>query len=383
LQSILVSRLFGHAILRKLFEQYLHKHSFSQLTIVSNLSFGPFIRIFSPPKYINRMKLYGILFALSAFQASAFVSPAGKTSSPQPTALKDSLSYLGRMAGNTNTYQSQAPVSGPAAGVGSTTTAGGMRRSKEIWDTDAPITVQGGSLRTWSFTDPSVERVQVLMNTEGRPLHANVDLWQGPDNTPQKMAVYVEDGSLRQFNAIIETPGGQNAVAIRNTAQLEFPLAAAVVSDGRDGASAVMMTDRSSEVKVQGGAVRTYSFSPFVSSVQVLLKTDGRPLNARVELLQGPNNNKQVVELYTEDGMERPFVTVLETPGNGNVVRIINTAPVEFPLIATVEPYEVLSGMGGRNGQRDLISRDVEGRGLNSAQGRSMAAVSNSASMIY
>jgi hypothetical protein len=229
----------------------------------------------------------------------------------------------------------------------------GSGEPRSGWETLSPITIQGGSLRTWSFTDPNVERVQVLLKTDGRPLNCNVDLWQGPDNTPERIGIYIEDGSVRPFCAVIETPRGPNSIAIRNTAQLEFPIAACVEADDEDdsnGLSAVTraLAEKTIPQTIQGGAIRSYSFAPQVESVQILLKTDGRPLNARIELLQGPNNNKQVVELYTEDGLERPFFAVIETPGSGNVVRVLNTAPVEFPIVARVEPYLVEPGSKGK-----------------------------------
>jgi hypothetical protein len=236
----------------------------------------------------------------------------------------------------------QAPI-GTAAPVSTPGYSGQVVATKPPYSnptaaTDTSILVQGGSLRTWSYRSPSVEQVQVELNTEGRPLDADIELWHGPDNTPVKMRVYVENGEMRPFSAVIATPRGPNTVAIRNIGQLEFPFAANVASDKVDNPSAACLANSQT---IQGGALRTYPFESSVDSVQVLIKTDGRPLNSRIELLQGPNNNKQVIELYTEDGLNRPFFCTLATPGSGNVVRVVNTAPVEFPMSASVVAHLV------------------------------------------
>jgi len=251
-----------------------------------------------------------------------------------------------------------SPAAAGVSPVGAAGMAGGVVPTKRGMAADSSILVQGGSLRTWSYRSPAVEQVQVVLSTEGRPLDADIELWHGPDNTPCKMRVYVENGQLRPFSAVIETPRGPNTVAIRNIGQIEFPIAADVVADIVDNPSPDCL---GSSTTVQGGALRTYPFDPSVDSVEVLLKTDGRPLNARIELLQGPNNNKQVIELYTEDGLDRPFFCVLETPGSGNVVRVVNTAPVEFPMTAAVVPHSINQEMstGAVLGGDVVIGGDV------------------------
>lgn len=305
------------------------------------------------------------LVALSTGAAAFSVQPK---SFARSTSLASSFYEGGAQAGVSAPPGPGVPSAATSGALGRAGDGGGKEGSESraadvqlastVFSKLTPVTVQGSSLRTWSGTSSSVERVQVFLKTDGRPLNADIELWQGPDNTPQKMKVYIEDGMLRPFSCVIATPSGPNAIAIRNTGPLEFPLSACVMPDVEGSVGDVFgdLSTRSSPKVIQGGAIHTYPFSPQVASVQVLLMTDGRPLNARIELLQGPNNNKQVFQVYTEDGMERPFFTVVETPGTGNVVRLVNTATVEFPMTAYVEPYVVeYAGSDGAEGDSYFI----------------------------
>jgi len=205
--------------------------------------------------------------------------------------------------------------------------------SEQNKNTYSLFPIQSGSLRTWSYKSPDVERVKVNLKSDGRPVDASVELWNGPNNTPSKMRVYLEDGNKYNFNSIIETPKAPNTIAIKNTGEMEFPISANIHSTNIE-----LPTNDCYQTltHIQSGAIKTFPFDPRVESIKILLNTDGRPLNSRIELLQGPNNNKQVIEIYNEDGYQRPFYCILETPGSGNVVRVINTSPVEFPMLASV-----------------------------------------------
>jgi len=277
-----------------------------------------------------------VLALLAVAPATAFVlGPSAKSNGVKTFSYLDSSSVTLAQA-NSATSFADLPRQGVSATVARSTPVSNINQNNPLSSGGMPVQVQGGSLKTWSFPGSNVERAQIVLGTMGRPLNAKIELWQGPDNNPYKVDVYLEDGSLRPFKAIIELPGGSNTIAVQNEGHLEFPLLAKVEPE-----SGPSLLEIGKGRVVQGGAVYTTPFEPNVNSVKLVLQTDGRPMSARIELMQGPYNDKQVMEIYTEDGMERPFTAVVETPGVGNVIRLVNTATVEFPLRASVEPYSV------------------------------------------
>lgn len=215
-----------------------------------------------------------------------------------------------------------------------------VRFTQNVWNAVTPTVVQGNSLKT--FNVPS-DRVQVLLKTNGRPLNSKIELWHGPDYTPYSLEIFLEDGSEYPFNAVIDTPYS-NSVACYNKGDMEFPMSVCVEPEvGGEDLKAVKERLGASNMPetIQGGALKTYPFADNVKSVQVLLRTDGRHLQAKIELLHGPNNRKQTVDIYSSDGQKRSFYAVFETPDVGCVVRIINKCTVEYPLNAVVQPFLV------------------------------------------
>jgi len=209
-------------------------------------------------------------------------------------------------------------------------------QTKKVWDEATRVIVQGGSLKTWSYPASQFDKLQVVLKTEGRPMDADIELWSGPDNNPVKMRVHSEDASLRPFSAVIATTARMaNTIKIKNIGSVEFPLTAAVSTDAVDTRSPGLFDARGGTI--QGNTLKTYPFDATVGSVHILLETDGRPLNARIDVLQGPSNKKVVVDLYTEDGMGRPIYLCIDCPGAGHVIQIKNTGDVVFPLTASVE----------------------------------------------
>ena len=261
--------------------------------------------------------------------------PLPHTSAPPMTRYEPRTSY--------NNYNMPAAVAAGNSGPWP------MHGSNRRMPSNSGI-IQGGSRESWSSQNPiNTDRsVAVNMETDGRPLHADFEVWEGPGNTSQRMRVYSEDGRRRPFQAFVETPRqAPPSMSVRNVGPLEFPLAAGV--QGMGGAT---MTTRSPTTtttaqqvavrskRIQGGdTLRTWDIDATVGSVLVNIHSEGMPIQAVVEIWQGPGTVKQLAEIYADDGRNKPFSAVVETPGWGCSIAIRNTGPLEYPIDASVVPY--------------------------------------------
>ena len=276
---------------------------------------------------------------------------------------------------------------GPSAVVGRSRVAPVVMESK--WDMkeitpDGKLVqrVEGNTRKTWSFNNLAKDRVQVALTSEGRPVNADIQLWLGPDWTPFSLKAYSEDGKLRPIQTLVGTRNKAAMIEVRNVGEYEFPFNAA--SNYAKGAMALLPQARpnpafllpsqsrrllsqapeplfqftpptplarsvhaphlpsptrlpqeipatSTPVRVDGGALRSFPLDPECEQLEVVLNTDGKQLNARVELLNAPNNPKQTFEVFTNNGELNSLCVCFNTIDPGNTVRIVNLAPVEFP----------------------------------------------------
>merc|ERR1719487_1638862 len=192
--------------------------------------------------------------------------------------------------------------------------------------------VEGKSRKTWKFNDLSKDRVQCAVNSEGRPVDADIDLWIGPDWTPFKLKAYTEDGKARPIQTLVGTRNKSAMIEVMNVGEYEFPFkAASNYAKGTMATAPSTIAATTEGERVDGGALRSYPVSESAEMMEVVLKTDGRQLNARIEVLNAPNNPKQTFEVFTNNGELNALCVCFNTPDAGNTVRIVNLAPVEFP----------------------------------------------------
>jgi len=210
------------------------------------------------------------------------------------------------------------------------------------WDIEQispKVRIEGQSRHTYSMQDASKEVVQVAMQSpNGRPVNGDVELWIGPDWTPVKVNCHSEDGSKHPIQTLIGTRKMTANVELLNTGNHAYPIDAAC-----SYAIAPLTDDRETikeeeGIYLEGGAIKMSPIPAYVEETQVLITTEGKQLNAMIELLNGPNNVKVKYEIFTNNGELNSLFVVFETPEDGNAIRVRNLATLEFPCKFHIKP---------------------------------------------
>lgn len=200
--------------------------------------------------------------------------------------------------------------------------------------------LQGGARNVWSSYGGGFD---VQIQTQGRPIDVDLELYDGPDNIPLRMKIHGEDGYARAIRTMVRNPTRRaNSLSVRNTGNQEEPALVSVnPAEMPEAPIGPLMNIQGEKAK------RSFHFEADVGSVQVYLTSEGYPINATVEMLQGPNNVKKAVDVYSDGNW--PVMFTMDTP-YGGVVEIVNTGPVTFPIKASIVPYSFSQFGGGPDG---------------------------------
>jgi len=208
-------------------------------------------------------------------------------------------------------------------------------------------TIQGaGSRATWVSPDPyGFDEMNVHLGTAGRPLFANVEHWSGPNNTPSRMLLMSEDGGARPWMTKFRTPTNVHSgvTQVRNMGPMEFPIEASVTATNSPERSGIptegMIGAQMTKPRtIDGGALKTFGFDQSVDQVYLEISSDGLPINARIELWQGPSNTKAIGKIYTDHGLKRPWSALIPLPGYGSSICVINEGPMTYPIKVSMDP---------------------------------------------
>ena len=227
-----------------------------------------------------------------------------------------------------------------------------------LFPMDIPMElIQGGkTVKTYPLA-PGVERIQLLFQTNGRPLKCKVGLWLGPLRQTHNCEMNIEDGSEFPFRYILKFKNVGQVLRIETSKMHELPVLAGVLipsperqEELKKNTEAVWKSAEKTLIQggsVEGGkgAVRTWVIPENVESVQFLSwakDTGMKSFKMKIELLQGPNNVTQEFDLQCGGGSQ-PFHCVFETPGADWLIRIYNKKYLEDGLFqCAVVPYKVI-----------------------------------------
>jgi hypothetical protein len=215
----------------------------------------------------------------------------------------------------------------------------------------------GGTVRTYQM--PSwATRVQYRLETNGRPMKGEVQLWLGPERKTHTMKVDCENGKQFPVQALLKFKKGPPVLKVSTTTLENYPMKVGIHVPSAERALELEAHTESvwdnlepeEKQLIQGantdgkyGKRVNWTIPDNVDSVQLLgwNRDSGRKsFKVEIELLQGPNNVRQYFFLQCGGGSQ-PYHAVYQTPGAGWTVRIRNKKFVEDGLIhIAVKPYE-------------------------------------------